>query len=267
MATGSVLTLTLAVLLTIATGCQPETPRPAAAAASSLGAMKSGVVTPRTAAQIVNVVDGDTAAVMVGSERIRLHLIGMDTPETVDPRKQVQCFGREASDHAKVLLNGQAVELEADPSQDERDDYGRLLRYVWLADGLMFNVVMIRDGYAHEYTYNRNPRPYKYQAEFKAAEAEARDAKRGLWAPETCNGNTEQPAVAGPAPPKPGTPMTGTASKQQARACPPDKPIKGNRPSMVYHVPGGGSYTRTNPEDCFATEQDAQAAGYRKALN
>jgi micrococcal nuclease len=60
----------------------------------------------------------------------RLRLIGMDTPETVDPRKPVQCFGREASNRAKAVLTGQSVQFEADGSQDERDRYGRLLRYV-----------------------------------------------------------------------------------------------------------------------------------------
>ncbi len=93
-------------------------------------------------------------------------MIGLDTPEMVDPRKPVQCFGREASAQAKTILGGQSVYLETDPSQDTIDKYGRTLAYVWTASGRLFNLDMITDGYAHEYTYDL---PYRYQADFKAA--------------------------------------------------------------------------------------------------
>ena len=74
----------------------------------------------QASATVVRVVDGDTVDVQMqdaGVERIRL--IGIDTPEVVDPRKPVQCFGREASAHAHELLDGQSVALELDPSQGE----------------------------------------------------------------------------------------------------------------------------------------------------
>lgn len=136
---------------------------------------------------VVKVVDGDTIDVMINGNTERLRLIGIDTPETVDPRKPVQCFGIEASNKAKSLLAGTRVALEQDASQDERDAYGRLLVYVFLQDGTNFNHYMIAEGYAHEYTYRI---PYKYQAEFKAAEAKARNSDKGLWSPAACNGNT-----------------------------------------------------------------------------
>jgi micrococcal nuclease len=157
----------------------------------------------------VRVVDGDTVVVKVDGREETVRLIGIDTPETVDPRKLVECFGREASGRAKELLAvGGPIELEADSSQGERDSTPsrRLLRYVWLPDGEHVNLQMVREGYAHEYTYRV---PYKYQAEFRAAEREARDQRRGLWAPETCNGDTKQPAPAAPAP---GPPPTATAA-------------------------------------------------------
>ena len=133
--------------------------------------------------QVVKVVDGDTIDVNMDGKVERLRLIGIDTPETVDPRKPVQCFGKEASNKAKELLTGKSVGLEADGSQGEQDKYGRLLRYVILPDGTNFNLFMIRQGYAHEYTYDE---AYKYQAEFKAAQVEAQNAEKGLWSPETC---------------------------------------------------------------------------------
>ena len=138
--------------------------------------------------QVIKVIDGDTMTVNLDGKEETLRLIGIDTPETVDPRKLVECFGVEASNKAKELLNNKKVRLENDPTQGERDKYQRLLRYIWLEDGTFFNKIMISDGYAHEYTYNT---PYKYQTEFKQAESEARTAKRGLWADNACSQATQ----------------------------------------------------------------------------
>jgi len=134
---------------------------------------------------VVKVVDGDTIEVNVDGVTEKIRLIGVDTPETVDPRKPVQCFGKEASDHTKSILNGKPVKLEADSTQDDRDKYQRLLRYVILEDGSNYNLQLIKDGYAYEYTYDV---PYKYQKEFKAAQKDAQDSGRGLWAADTCDG-------------------------------------------------------------------------------
>jgi micrococcal nuclease len=149
-------------------------------------------VSPTTAADVVRVIDGDTVDVRFDNgTRERLRLIGMDSPEVVDPRKPVQCFGRQASQHAHELLDGQSVSIETDPSQGYRDIYGRYLAYIWLPDGRNFGEVMIGDGYAHEYTYRF---PYVYQDEFRAAQADAIANQRGLWSPDTCAGDTTQPA-------------------------------------------------------------------------
>lgn len=141
---------------------------------------------------VASVIDGDTLKITMNGKLETLRLIGMDTPETVDPRKPVQCFGKEASNKAKELLAGKKISIETDPSQGERDKYGRLLVYVRRSDGLFYNQYMIEQGYAHEYTYNL---PYKYQNEFKAVQKEAQAAQRGLWSPSTCNGNTTQTAT------------------------------------------------------------------------
>ena len=143
---------------------------------------------------VTQVVDGDTIKVLMNNQTETIRLIGLDTPETVDPRKAVQCFGQEASNKAKELLTGKMVTLEADSTQGERDKYDRLLRYAFLEDGTLFNKLMISEGYAHEYTYGSNP--YKYQADFQAAEVEARENNRGLWSAETCAGDTTQAASA-----------------------------------------------------------------------
>lgn len=141
---------------------------------------------------VISVTDGDTIKVDINGKTETIRLIGIDTPETVDPRKPVQCFGVEASNKAKELLNGKKVKLEADSTQGERDKYDRLLRYVFMEDGTFYNKYMIAEGFAHEYTYDSNP--YKYQAEFKEAEKQAREQNKGFWNSNTCNGDTTKSA-------------------------------------------------------------------------
>jgi len=137
---------------------------------------------------VTKVTDGDTFKVNMNGTIETIRLVGIDTPESVDPRKPVECFGIEASNRAKELLVGKKVRLESDSASGDRGIYGRLLRYVWLEDGTFFNKKMISDGYASEYTYKV---PYKYQVEFKQAQTEARNAKRGLWADDACANSNE----------------------------------------------------------------------------
>lgn len=165
---------------------------------------------PTTSGIIAEVVDGDTVVIAFAdgtTEKVRL--VGLDTPETKDPRKPVQCFGREASRRVAELLDGQAVQFEPDPS-DTRDKYGRLLGFVWLSDGRLYNHTMILEGFAHEYTYQG--RSYPHQAEFKAAEVAAREAAVGLWSPTTCAGDTTQEADSTPTTTSPTAPAPADVS-------------------------------------------------------
>lgn len=136
--------------------------------------------------QVTEVVDGDTIKVSVIGT---LRLIGIDTPETRDPRKPVQCFGREASNKAKELLSGKRVYLEYDLAQ-KTDKYGRTLAYVYREDGLFYNAEMIKQGYAHSYVQFPHPR----LDEFNVYQREARENGRGFWAANTCNGDTTKSA-------------------------------------------------------------------------
>ncbi len=138
---------------------------------------------------VTKVVDGDTIEVAMAGKKEKVRLIGVNTPESVDPRKTVECFGKEASLKAKELIGIQQVRLVSDPTQDDRDKYHRLLRYVFLADGTLINKKLIEDGYGFEYTYDI---PYQYQTEFKAAEKSAREANKGLWNEQACNYNNEK---------------------------------------------------------------------------
>lgn len=127
---------------------------------------------------VARVVDGDTLVVSMASGEETVRLIGVDTPETVRPNTPVQCFGAEASERIHQLLDGQQVRLAADPSQEDRDQYGRLLRYVQTLTGVDVGGDLLAGGFAREYTYDT---AYLQQAAFRALEHDAESARRGLW--------------------------------------------------------------------------------------
>ncbi len=130
--------------------------------------------TTTTLATITRVIDGDTVELSTGQ---RVRYIGVDTPETLDPRKGVQCFGKEASAYNKSIVLNQKVRLAKDVS--DMDRYHRLLRYVYLEDGTLLNLKLVEEGYAKAATF---PPDVKYSKVFVAAEAAAREAGKGLWA-------------------------------------------------------------------------------------
>lgn len=138
--------------------------------ASPLSATSSGIL-------VTKVIDGDTIEIE-GGEKVRY--LGVDTPETKDPRKPVQCFGKEASNRNKNLVEGKRVFLEKDVT--ETDKYNRLLRFVYLPleDGtrLFVNDYLIREGYGHVLTI---PPDVKYSEQFLDAQRKAREQKKGLW--------------------------------------------------------------------------------------
>lgn len=127
--------------------------------------------------QVIRVVDGDTIIVALNQKPETIRFIGINTPETVAPNRPVQCYGPEASARTKELLTNKIVRLERDLSQDDRDQYKRLLRYVFLEEENI-NRLLVQEGYAKEYTYKI---PYQYQKEFRAEQKTAKKNKRGLW--------------------------------------------------------------------------------------
>lgn len=142
----------------------------------------------QTNAMIVRTVDGDTLVVKYDGQEseARVRLLGINTPEVVDPRKPVECFGKEASAHMHAILDGKRIRLDEDPQADNIDKYGRLLRNVVLSDGTDVNAAMVRDGYAYAYlSFPLNP---ARKQELKKLENDARMAQRGLWSPMTCRG-------------------------------------------------------------------------------
>jgi micrococcal nuclease len=154
----------------------------------------------RIRAQVLSVTDGDTIRVLIDGVSVAIRYIGIDTPETVDPRTGVECFGREASAFNRELVEGKTVELEKDVS--ELDRFGRTLRYVWMERGsqlVMVNEELVSSGYATSSTY---PPDVKYQQRFGRAEAAARSAGLGLWG-DVCAAANSTPGVAPTQPPVP----------------------------------------------------------------
>ncbi|WP_074377254.1 thermonuclease family protein [Mycobacteroides abscessus] len=146
--------------------------------------------TPQPNATVIKVIDGDTITVASDERgRLKVRLIGLDSPETVKPKTSVGCFGPEASQFAHRMLDGQRVALVSDSSQGNTDKFGRTLAFVFLPNGQNFSVESVREGYAHAYVFNHTPS--RYAEQIAAAEQEARDAHRGLWSPATCDGHTD----------------------------------------------------------------------------
>ena len=127
--------------------------------------------------KVQRVVDGDTFVAMVKGRRERIRVIGVDTPESVDPNRPDEPFGEEASNFAKHYLNGATVRLAGDV--EPRDRYGRMLAYVWLRDGTFWNALLAAEGYAQQLTIPPN---VTYADLFRRLVNEARRNNRGLWA-------------------------------------------------------------------------------------
>lgn len=183
-------------------------------------------------AQVIRIIDGDTIEVQLNGKTEKVRLIGVDTPETVHPVIGEEPYGKAASNFTKSQLEGKQVTLEFDVQ--ERDQYGRLLAYVWL-NGQLFNEVLVREGYAQVSTFPPN---VKYVERFLAAQQEAREAGRGLWG---INAQTPQqpPATSG----------KYVASKE----------------SDKYHYPWCRWAEQIKPENriYFQTKEEAEAAGYK----
>lgn len=163
--------LVLAVLVLALVGCRPG-------AGPSAGPTVDGPFAVAPNAVVDEVIDGDTLIVAIGERHERVRLIGIDTPETVDPDRPVQCFGPEASARtADLLPPGTPVRLERDT--EARDVYDRLLVYVYRStDGLFVNLDLAAGGYADALHIEPN---LAHARPIDAAVAAARAGSVGLW--------------------------------------------------------------------------------------
>ena len=137
--------------------------------------------------KLSRVIDGDTIEVDVNGLSYKVRYVCIDTPETVHLSQPQECFGKEASEKNRQLVEGKLVRLEKDVS--ETDVYGHLLRYVWVGD-VFVNDYLVRQGYAYASTY---PPDVKYAEQFVQGQREAEENNRGLWA--ACEDSATPPPI------------------------------------------------------------------------
>jgi micrococcal nuclease len=159
-------------------------------------------------ALVERVVDGDTVVVRVDGRSVKVRLIGVDAPESADPRKPVERFAHESAAFLRRLVEGKHVRLAYEPAGAKVDRYGRTLAYLYRVDDDLFvNRALVAKGYAFAYTAY----PFAHMADFRAAERQAREQRLGLWGPA-------------PAPSKPSA----------------DDVVYVTKTDTKYHRPGGG---------------------------
>ncbi len=143
------------------------------AAGYFIGVARPSAVTTYETVAVVRVIDGDTIELDDGR---RVRYIGIDTPETVHPEKDIECYGPEATARNRELVEGNTVELQA--GEEESDRYGRLLRYVHV-DGRFVNALLVAEGYAHASPFGEERR---FRQVFAQLEQYSQLRDRGMWA-------------------------------------------------------------------------------------
>ena len=217
-------------------GTEPETD-PAATEAPDEGCAVESPMGGTTTTTVERVIDGDTVETPEGAVR----LIGVDTPETVDPGEPVEPGGEEASGFTAAELEGEEVELE--PGTEPEDDYGRTLAYLWTEDEsgepVLFNETLLREGLGELLVIPPND---EYERCLAAAEKAARDEGVGLWAED-----------AGPVPAD--SPQEPEISASEEPDSPPEDAASDDAPAQEQYA--GEAAAR--PED--AETEDAKLEG------
>jgi micrococcal nuclease len=195
--------------------------------------------------KVVGISDGDTLSVLHEGKAVKVRLHGVDTPE------RAQAFGTQARKLTGDLVFQQIVTVII----RDTDRYGRVVGEVLLPDGRSLNQELVKAGMAWWYR-----RYAPHDTTFAQLEAEARTAKRGLW------------ADAHPVPPwewRKGQRASSTAASAPAAVSPTAEPIIGNRRSNVYHWPGCPDYDKVATQNrvTFPSREAAEQAGYRPAGN
>ncbi|MTT31594.1 nuclease [Terrilactibacillus sp. BCM23-1] len=215
----------------------------------------------RVSATVIKVVDGDTIHVRINGKDETVRMLLIDTPETHAPGKSVQMYGPEASQFAeKELPVGSPIQIEEGVKGYKRDKYDRLLGYIYLKNGDMYNAKVVEKGFARVgYIYPPNT---KHLDMLKEKQADAEKAHLGIWSIPgyvTSSGydmtkvKTQKAST---------STNTSPSQSSSSRSC----KIKGNINSSgakIYHIPGDPSYNQTKPEQLFCSVSEAKKAGFR----
>ena len=214
---------------------------------------------------VTKVTDGDTIKVLVGDKTETIRIANIDTPETVDPRKSVECMGQEASAKMNELVSGKQVSLMSDSTQADQDRYDRLLRFVFLEDGTDVGLEMIRLGYAKSSPYGSLP--HEYLEQYAAAQKEAQEKQLGLWNPEICPAPTPTPSSTPKSTTQPiiqnsgsGGGATGTTTSTTQ---PPSSVVVKKSTNDICHAPGTTYYDKTTNYTAYNSIDECLARGGR----
>ncbi|MDN4593830.1 thermonuclease family protein [Polycladomyces subterraneus] len=207
--------------------------------------------TNRVSVKVVDVIDGDTIVVNLNGKNEKLRMILIDTPETVYPNKPKQPFGKEASDFTKKLLLNKTVELEMDVQ--ERDQYGRLLAYVYL-NGQSVQEQLLMRGLARVAVFPPN---VKHLDEYRAIQDQAKQRKVGIWSIENYvhddGFHPPQPKVASKPAPKTSSSLEGDSSQSSSAS----NRSSSSKRSSSHH----SSSLNTGDKNCsdFSIQSEAQS--------
>lgn len=189
--------------------------------------------------RVVSIADGDTITVARGDKTEKLRLIGVDSPETKDPRKDVQYYGKEASEFLTNLLRGEEVYVITE-TKSAKDKYGRTLAHVYRApDGLWVNLELIRQGYAQVYSGE----VFEDINLFLAYQRKARESAKGLWDLSRKPESERKPAVI-PVPAPNSTKLSEKAA-EDVKPTPAKLTVYVTRSGTKYHRQGC-SYLRSS---------------------
>jgi micrococcal nuclease len=193
--------------------------------------------------RVEHVIDGDTVRVLRRGASITMRLIGVDTPETVDPRKPVEAYGREAATFLRNLVEGEEVWVDHNAAET-LDKYSRELAYLYrVPDGLSLNAEIIRQGYGHAMVEF----PHPLMGPYRTLEARARLLHKGLWAPASEEEATPPPSTGPPphpTPPRPAGPATPAPLVSPPPAATPPTPERETKDVTVYVTRTGAKYHR-----------------------
>lgn len=128
--------------------------------------------------EVDRVIDGDTFSVKDGRKHANVRMLGIDTPETKDPRKPEQCYGHQAWEETKKLIEGLRVKIVFNPNRELKDKYRRYLGYVYREDGLFVNESLLINGFARNYEFGKK---HSSSTQFASIEKDSMNEKRGLW--------------------------------------------------------------------------------------
>lgn len=227
--------------------------------------------------EVISVTDGDTMKVMYKGEQRNVRFLLIDAPEMHHKTYGEQPYGKEAQQLNRTILNeAKSVSIEFDETGDREDKYDRLLAYVY-ADGQSVQEQLIESGYVRVgYVYNKQA---AYLEDYEKAQEKAKSENRGIW--QYPGYVTERGFVKEKVPnwsvgmklPASGDEKTNkgssaTISKDKSEKSGQSCTIKGNindKGNKNYFIVGDANYEQVNEEELFCSEEDAEAAGFKRA--